>query len=367
MKTPVRVVSVFFLLVFLVVIAAHYPAIRVFLNPSAATTTHTQEAQSGKTQLAEQNRIVVSVPGPRNLSYLPIDLIPAIGADKAENVDLRIMHTGGGAVALNNMVKHAADFAVAGVPAAMSLRQNGGDVVVIAPVDDAPLFVLMVRIGLKGSVARIADLKGKVIGVNTSTKSSKTTSQQLGELLLKSGGVAIDAVRIVPAGQSWIEQSSLIISGQADAIVGDEPFASRLLAENKVFFLAHLAQPETIRDIQGGHFLHAALETRSDVIANEPAKVEKMVHMLKQSLAWITSHTPEQVVDTLGVTEQEERAALILSLQKYPKAFSHDGKFSSQQLKETDIFFHAGLEGNAVQQLLNIEQMLDDRWAGRIE
>ncbi len=29
-------------------------------------------------------QIVVSVPGPRSLSYLPIDLISKIGADKAE-------------------------------------------------------------------------------------------------------------------------------------------------------------------------------------------------------------------------------------------------------------------------------------------
>ena len=120
--------------------------------------------------------IVVSVPGPHNLSYLPIDLIPVIGADKTEAVHLQILHTGGGAVAMNNMIKHDADFAVAGVPAAMSLRSNGGDVVVIAPVDDAPLFVLMVRKDLQDQVKRIADLKGKVIGVNTSTKASKTTS-----------------------------------------------------------------------------------------------------------------------------------------------------------------------------------------------
>jgi NitT/TauT family transport system substrate-binding protein len=316
---------------------------------------------------ADLQRIVVSAPGPRNISYLPIDLIPAIGADRQEGVSLRILHTGGGAVALNNMITRNADFAVAGVPAAMSLKAGGGDVVVIAPVDDAPLFVLMVRTGLKDQVKRIADLKGKVIGVNTSTKSSKTTSQQLAELLLKSDGVSLKSVRIVPAGQSWVEQSSLMISGQADAVVGDEPFASRLLADDRVFFLAHLAQPETVRGIEGANFLHAALETRSDMIANEPAKVAKMVRMVKKSLAWIASHTPEQVADVLGVKNPEERAALLLSLRKYPKTFSLDGKFSTAQLKETDVFFHSSLEKGDAGQSLSIEQMLDDRWAGRVK
>lgn len=310
-------------------------------------------------------QITVSAPGPRNISYLPVDLIPKIGADKEEGATLHILHTGGGAVAMNNLLTRNADFSVAGVPAAMSLRANGGDVVVIMPVDDAPLFVLMVRSALSDKVKRIADLKGKVIGVNTSTKTSKTTSQQLAELLLKSGGVSPDAVRIVPAGQSWVEQSSLMISGAADAVVGDEPFATRLLADHKVYFLAHLARPETVKGIKGINFLHAALETRSDVIAKEPEKVEKIVRMMKKSLAWISAHTPEQVVDALGVSDQEERASLILSLKSYPKAFSRDGKFSAAQLKETNEFFHNDSDAPPAAKTLNVESMIDDRWVGK--
>jgi NitT/TauT family transport system substrate-binding protein len=171
----------------------------------------------------------------------------------------------------------------------------------------------------------------------------------------------------VPAGQSWVEQSSLMISGQADAVVGDEPFASRLLADNRVFFLAHLAQPETVKGIKGANFLHAALETRSDVIAREPEKVAKMVRMIKKSLAWIGSHTPEQLVETLAIKDPEEREALLLALRKYPKSFSRNGSFSTAQLQETDLFFHSSLEQGAPGQSLTIEQMVDDRWTGRVQ
>jgi NitT/TauT family transport system substrate-binding protein len=313
----------------------------------------------------ETQHIVVSAPGPLNLSYLPVDLIPKIGADKEEGVRMHILHTGGGAVAMNNLLTRNADFSIAGVPAAMSLKANGGDVVVIAPVDDAPLFVLMVRSALKEQVKTISDLRGRVIGVNTSTRSSKTTSQQLAELLLKSGDVSSDSVRIVPAGQSWVEQSSLMISGVADAVVGDEPFASRLLANNHVYFLAHLAEPETVSSVQGANFLHAALETRSDVIANEPQKVAKMVRIMKKSLAWIASHTAEEIVDVLGVVDPEERNSLILSLKKYPRAFSREGRFSTAQLKETDQFFHSGLEVNDPGLTLSVESMVNDQWSGR--
>jgi NitT/TauT family transport system substrate-binding protein len=310
-------------------------------------------------------KMVVSAPGPRNISYLPVDLIPAIGADRDEGVALRILHTGSGAVALNNLVTRNADFAVAGFPAAMSFSVNGGDVVGIAPIDDAPLFVLMVRAGLKGQVKRIADLRGKVIGVNTSTKSSKTTSQQLAELLLKSDGVDPDMVRMVPAGQSWIAQSSLMISGTADAVMGDEPFASRLAADGHVFILTNLADPETTRKIPGAHFLHATLVTRSDIIRDSPQNVEKMVRMMVKSLHWIAKHTPEEVVDKLKVIDPEERASLLLALRKYPRVFSRDGRFSASQLKETEVFFRKTSEGSAKAQSLHIESIINDKWAGR--
>ena len=157
-------------------------------------------------------------------------------------------------------------------------------------------FVLMVRASLKQKIRQIADLKGRVIGVNTSTNNSKTTSQQLAKLLLESDGVSLDQVRIVPAGQNWEEQSSLILSGAADAIMGDKPFASRLLAMGKVYFLVNLAQPETVKKIQGANFLHAALETRRSVVEEAPHKVEKMTKILRKTLRRLDVREPDQAL-----------------------------------------------------------------------
>lgn len=312
---------------------------------------------------AELKTVVVSAPGPHNLSYLPIDLISQIGADQAQGYRLKILHTGGGAVALQNLITRNADFAVAGVPAAMSLRANGGDVVLIAPVNDKPLFVLMVRMALAGQVKQIADLRGRVIGVNTSTKKSKTTSQQLVELLLKAGGIGIDQVRMVPAGQTWIEQSSLLLTNTADAVMGDEPFASRLRARQQVFFLANLAEPATVAGIAGMGFLHAALETRSEVIRQDPAMAQAMVAMLRQTLVWMAQNSPETVVAKLQIADVEERTALVEALTRYPNAFSRDGQFSAAQLQETDLFYVSGQTQPDLTPVA-VTTMTDSRWAG---
>lgn len=310
-------------------------------------------------------RLTVSFPGPRNISYLPLDVAPKIGADRAEGALLEALHTGGGAVALGNLLNRNADFAVAGLPAAMSQRAHGDQVVAIAAVDNAPLFVFMVRTELRGEVKRIADLKGKVIGVNTSSLTSTTTSQQLAELVLRSEGVTPEMVRIVPAGQSWREQSTLIESKGVDAIMGDEPFASRLQQADQVFFLANLADPATSATIPGAAFLHATLETRDDVLTNHPDAVKCMVRILKRTLIWMANHTPEEIVAVLEIKDAEERHSLLYSLKTYPHLYSADGSFSTKQLAETQTFFQATSGNSPTAKALRLESMVVDTWAGR--
>lgn len=311
---------------------------------------------------AEPLRLTVAFPGPLNISYLPIDLAPRIGADKAEGVELVLRHTGGGGVALHQLQSRNVDFAVAGVPAAMSARANGNDVQVIAAVDDLTLFILMVRSDLKGQVKRVRDLAGRLVGVNTSSLSSKTTSQQLAELLLKNDGISPGHVRVIAAGQSWDEQSALILSKGADAILGDEPFASRLRDAGHVFFLVNLAQAADAEKIPGAGFLHAALETRSDVLRHAPKKAEKMIAVVRRTLAWMASHTPEEIVAALAIDDAAERSSLLQSLRQYKRLYSPDGKFSARQIRETDIFY-ASTEGNGRRVLLG--DMVEDRWVGR--
>ncbi len=316
-------------------------------------------ALAGATPLSAQETLRVSVPGPLNISYLPLDLAPRIKADQAEGVELILQRVGGGGVALNDLRTHRADFAVAGVPAAISAKARGHDVVVIAPVDDLTLFILMVRSGLKEEVKSVKDLSGRVIGVNSSSLASKTTSQQLAELLVKHAGLALTKVRFVAAGQSWDEQSSMIRSGKADAILGDEPYASRLRDKGEVFFLVNLANPEDASKIPGAGFLHAAVETRSDLITHSPQKAEKMVAVVRRTLVWMASHTPEQIVEALRIEDAGERQSILQSLRQYPRLYSPDAKFSGRQTQETDAFF-AATEGQSGL----FAGMIDDRWAG---
>lgn len=309
-----------------------------------------------------QERLTVAYPGPFNISYLPLDVATRIGADRAEGVQLVPRHTGGGGAALQQLQNRNADFSVAGVPAAMSAKANGNDVVVIAAIDDLAVFVLTVRADLRHQVKRPRDLAGRVVGVTSSSLTVKTISHQLAELLLKSDGLAPDQVRIVAAGQSWEQQSAMLRSQSADAILGFEPFASRLRDAGLVFFLFNLGDAADAARVPGAGLLQAGLQTRSEILRQAPHKAEKMVAVVRRTLQWMASHSPEQIVDVLQIADADARAALLKSLHQYPRLYSPDGKFSAAQLRETALFYAAN-EGQTNPVVL--DSLIDARWAGR--
>lgn len=316
---------------------------------------------------AQTTRITLSVPGPGAASYLPIELIPIIGADRAEGAEVQVNFVPGGGVAISELQGNNADFAVVGLPAAMSARLKDPRIVALAAVNDLPLYVLLVRAGLRGKVKTIADLKGRTMGVHSNSATVKTNSHQLLELALSKAGVPPTQYRVVAVGQRWESERAMLANGDADAVMGDEPHATRMIEKGIAYSLLHLGDSQQSRQVPGGDFLRGALVGRSDLVYRDPAKADVMVRVLRRVLLWMASHSPEQIAAKLVFASDEERAAFTQVMQRYPRQYSKDGKFSSRQLKSTETFFREAQAGNPVAAGFDIESMVLDRWAGRKE
>lgn len=314
---------------------------------------------------AQPIRITLSAPGPGAASYLPVELIQKIGADKAEGAEVRTYFSPAGGAALGELLSNNVDFAVVGLPAAMSARLKDPRVIALAAINDLPLYVLLVRQELKGKVKTIADLKGRTIGMHGDSTTTKTTSQQVLELLFRRGGVPPNSYRSVSIGRRWESESLMLKTGSADAVMGDEPHASRMIEEKIAFPLIHLGDPETKRQYAGTGFLRGALIGRNDRLEKDPHKSELMVRIIQRTLQWMAEHTPEEIVSKLEIASTEESDRLIALFKKYPRQYSKDGKFSTSQLRETEIFFIDSQSGNPAAEKFRIEAMVVDRWAGR--
>lgn len=313
---------------------------------------------------AEPLQLTISVPGPNAASYYPVELISKIGADKAEGAEVRVIFAPGGPPAIDDMMHNNADFAVVGLPAAMSVRLKDKRVVALAAINDLPLYALLVRLKLKNEVRTIADLKGRTIGLHSNSTSNKSTSQQVLELMFRRGGVQPGSYRVIGIGRRWESESLMLKSGAVDAVIGDEPHATHMVTNKIAFPLVHLGDPSMARQYAGAGFLRGALIGRADKLEKDTAKAETMVRIIKRTLNWIATHTPQEFVAALGIVDPEESQKLIAVLTKYPRQYSKDGAFSNKQLRETEIFFIDSQAGNPAAENFRIDTMIDSRWVG---
>lgn len=316
---------------------------------------------------AQHTRISIAIPGPGAASYYPAELISRIGADKAEGAEVKVLFAPGGPSAIDEVLHNNADFAIVGLPAAMSVHLRDKRVVALAAINDLPLYALLVRQGLKGEVRSIADLKGRTIGLHSNSTANKSTSQQVLELLFRRGGVPPGSYRVVGIGRRWESESLMLKAGSVDAVIGDEPHASHLQANGIAFPLVHLGDPETMRQFSGSGFLRGVLVGRSDRIELDSTKTETMLRIIKRTLNWIATHSAEEFADALGISNVDDRQKLIAVLKKFPRQYSKDGSFSNKQLHETEIFFIDSQAGNPAAEHFRIDAMINDRWAGRRE
>lgn len=309
------------------------------------------------------DRAVINVPGPGNLLYLPIPLAQKIGADLAEGLELDIRYTGGGPQAIRSMLERNNDFAAAGLSALALQKLNGQPVACIVPLTRVPAYTLLVRADLRGKVKQVADLKGRVVGVKGHVPGGRSTSQLFAEYLLAQAGIKPDQLNYVSAGQSYDSQHAALSSGSVDAIVGDEPFVTRLVRQKTAFALADYHDLETVRKQMGGLFLNGMIGTRSDMIAQRPELVEKVVRTIKRTLDWIATHKAEDMVAALNPSEPEERKALLDVLRLRKSIYSPDGRISGEQLDTVDRFLRA-TEPDIVAKDLRVRSLVEARWAG---
>lgn len=309
-------------------------------------------------------KITLASPGPGSFSYLPIDLIKKIGADRAEGVDLEVRYYGGGPLAANEMLKGNSDFAALGMSALATFHTDGKDVRSIASVSRTPTYVLSVRSQLRTEIQKISDLRGRVIGVHSSGKNSKSTSRQLVEFMLSRAGIAADSVNYLSAGQSYPEQRAALASGAIDALMGEEPFTSRLVEEGQVHVLADLHNEREARQALGGPFLYVQIATRGSLLAQQPEKVKRMAAVMRYVLQWIASRSPEEIARMLHGNDPAAMRDTRQFLARSKSAYSPDGVFRREEVATTERFLHSLAKDDSSTRGIRLTDLIDARYAG---
>ena len=233
----------------------------------------------------------------------------------------------------------------------------------MAAIDGLPLYSLVVRADLRKNISRIDDLKGRRIGVHSDSPIAITTSRQILNLVLGSRGISPSEVSIIPAGQSWDSQSSVFLTRTADAIMSDEPLATRFTLEKLGGTIYSTGNKSDISTTPGAGFLRATLIARRDKVERNSELSMRMVKVVQRSLAYMASRKAPELADLMAL-QGAERLSFINVFEKFPDQYSHDAKFSRAQLKDTEIFTRHANPGIAGVLQYAVDQMVIDRWAG---
>lgn len=292
----------------------------------------------------QAGQIVLAVPGPGSLTYLPVYLAKAIGADRQEGMELRFRYFPGGPLAMRDLMTNNSDFLAIGLPAIASARAEDEPVKALGQLSQSAMFIVLLRSDLKKQVRNIAQLKGKRIGTAAGAGTRRSMGQMMMKFLLGRAGLKDNEVQFISTGQSRDAMKAALSSGTVDAIMGDEPFASELVSQGIAVRLADLYDPQKSNELLGGPIIHAALATREDVITQHPDIVKKVLRIFEVALQWMSTHSAQEIADKLAGQPGFDAAnskLLMEILQRDKGMFPNSIEWDRNALSTTETFFHA--------------------------
>lgn len=304
--------------------------------------------------IAYAETVVLAVPGPGSLSYLPVYLAKAISADHAEGLELKLRYVAGGPLALRDLREKNCDFAAVGLPAIADARADGMPVVAIGQLSQTAMYVFLLRSDLKNQVRSIAQLKGMRIGTTSSTSSSRSMGYMMTEYLIKKADLKRSDVQFVSVGQRRDTQRAALTSGEMDATMGDEPFASELVEEGVAVRLADLYLPKKSNELLGGPIIHAALASREDVITQHPDTIKKLLRMYDRALQWMAQHTAMEIAEKLATQPgfmPEGNKVLVSILQRNQGMYPNYTRWDKKAVAVTEKFYHDTASDSAREKL----------------
>src|SRR6201996_8274424 len=274
-----------------------------------------------------QSKITVAVGGGACLCYLPTVLAQQLGEFDKAGLSVDLVDLKGGSDALKAVLGGSADVVSGYFDHCVNLAAKKQELQAFVVYDRYPGLVLVVAPSHAGEIKSIKDLAGKKVGVSAPGSS---TDFFLKYLLKKNGldpaGTAVIGVGLGATAVAAMEQ------GQIDAAVMLDPSVTVL--QNNHSDLRILSDTRTQKDTLaefGGEYPGGALYSTNAWVASHDKEVQSLTNAILNTLAWIHSHSPQEVMDKMPAEMVGKNKELYLAaLKNTIPMFSETGKRSEE-------------------------------------
>jgi len=276
------------------------------------------------TTAPEQKNVAVAVPGSSNVAFLALTAAKTLGYFQDEGITVDIKDVASGTAARQLVIDGQAQAAIGFYELAIQAQAQGIDLVAVALAADRPGLVLGVRKDLAGSITKVADLKGRRVGI---AAVGSGTHNLLRYLLLKANVQESD-VTIVTIGNGATAISA-VQSKTVDALVGLDPAITTLLLANQISLLVDTRNATATTTTYGGDYPATSLYTLRAFAARNPATTRALVKGILRATEWLRTTPSLGIVNALGLgTDQASRDLWVKMLDDSKDMYHSDGHYN---------------------------------------
>ena len=276
---------------------------------------------------AAAETVKIAVGGASCLCYLPTVLARQLGLYEKHGIDAELIDFKGGSQALKAVVGGSADVVSGYYEHTINLAAKKQQMSAFVTYDRFPGIVIVVAPDQTGKITSIADLAGKTVGVSAPGSSTDFFLKYvLGKAGKEPGSASVVGIGLGATAVAALEQ------GQVDAAVTLDPAVTVLQSRHPdLAILADTRSAEDTRKLFGSDYPGGALYTMQAWIDAHPAEVEALTAAILDTLDYIHTHTPEEIMarmpaEIVGPDKDAYLAALKSSIPMYSETGLMDPK-----------------------------------------
>jgi NitT/TauT family transport system substrate-binding protein len=261
---------------------------------------------------AAQTKITIAIGGGACLCYLPTVLAKQLGEYEKAGLAVELVDLKGGSDALKAVLGGSADVVSGYFDHCVNLAAKKQELQSFVVYDRYPGLVLVVSPSHNAEIKSIKDLAGKKVGVSAPGSSTDFFLK----FLLKKNGVDATGVAVIGVGLGATAVAAME-QGQIDAAVMLDPAVTVLQGSHSD--LRILSDTRTQKDNQavfGGDYPGGALYTTTAWIASHEKETQALANAIVNTLKWIHSHSPEDIMAKMPAEIVGKDKALYLAALK---------------------------------------------------
>ena len=283
-----------------------------------------------------QSKITIAVGGAACLCYLPTVLAKQLGEYEKAGLNVDMVDFKGGSQSLTAVLGGSADVVSGYFDHCVNLAAKGQMLQSIVVYDRYPGFALVVSPKHADKVKSVKDLANLKVGVSAPGSST----DYFLKYILKKNGVDPNSVGVIGIGLGATAVAAME-QGSVEAAIMLDPAITQLKGRNKD--LRVLVDTRTQKDtleVFGGEYPGGALYTKADWIEKNPKAAQALATAIVNTLKWIHTHTPEEIMakmppELIGA----DKALYLEALKNTIPMFSENGRMDPKGAKAVlDVF-----------------------------